>query len=200
MSMKHNKQKENMIKVFGMTNQILTEDLSRIESKYNIELGHTIQVSNQERQQYYSQFDIAVRAEAAEMSQHYEIFYCLEKSIRQLITDTIEEAVGSTWWESSRISDNLKTEVKKRIKREKDTGMTIRSSDPLDFTTFGELSVIICSNWDLFGGILKSPKAVEKIMSSLNSLRGPIAHCSPLAEDEIVRLELSLRDWYRQME
>ena len=195
-----NKKKENLIKVFGMTNQLITEDLVRIERQHNIELCHTMQVSTEEKQQYYSQFDLAIRAEAAEMSKHYELFYCLEKSIRQLITDTIEEAEGVNWWESARISERLKEEVKTRIKREKDSGMTVRSSDPLDFTTFGELSGIICGNWDLFGGILKSPKAVEKIMSSLNSLRGPIAHCSPLAEDEIVRLQLSLRDWYRQME
>ena len=78
--------------------------------------------------------------------------------------------------------------------------MTVRSEDPLDFTTFGELSGIITGNWDLFGGILTSPKAVERIMGNLNSLRGPIAHCSPLAEDEVLRLQLSLRDWFRQME
>ena len=37
-------------------------------------------------------------------------------------------------------------------------------------------------------------------MANLNTLRGPIAHCSMLAEDEIVRLRLSVRDWYRLME
>lgn len=37
-------------------------------------------------------------------------------------------------------------------------------------------------------------------MNSLNLLRGPIAHCSPLAEDEVVRLKLTLKDWFRLME
>ena len=37
-------------------------------------------------------------------------------------------------------------------------------------------------------------------MTSLNQLRGPIAHCSPLAEDEVVRLELTVKDWSRLME
>jgi hypothetical protein len=75
-----------------------------------------------------------------------------------------------------------------------------RSSDELDYTTFGELSVIIASNWAIFGGLFSSRKAVEKVMASLNSLRGPIAHCSPLAEDEIMRLRLTVRDWFRLME
>ena len=78
--------------------------------------------------------------------------------------------------------------------------MTRRSTDELDYSTFGELTVIITSNWDIFGGSLSSRSAVTKVMASLNSLRGPVAHCSPLAEDEVVRLQLAVRDWFRLME
>jgi hypothetical protein len=70
----------------------------------------------------------------------------------------------------------------------------------LDFTNFGELSEIIKANWDVFGGMLSSKKAVETAMARLNSIRGPIAHRSPLAEDEIVRLKLTVRDWFRLMD
>jgi Swt1-like HEPN len=70
----------------------------------------------------------------------------------------------------------------------------------LDYTTFGELSQIIENNWDLFGAILSNVKAVKRVMANLNTLRGPIAHCSPLAEDEVVRLQLSVRDWFRLMQ
>jgi hypothetical protein len=192
--------KDNAIKVFGMTNQLIIEDLSRVEKAHSLELGHVVNNADSEEQLYYSQFDHSVRQEASDMARQYQIFYCLEKSIRELITDTLEDAEGSAWWDSSRINSHLQGEVKKRIKREHDSGMTLRSSEPLDFTTFGELSGIITNNWDLFGGILNSPKAVERIMGNLNSLRGPIAHCSPLAEDEVLRLQLSLRDWFRQME
>lgn len=191
---------DNAIKVFGMTNQIISEDLSRIEKEFDIDLGHSIQVSEREEEQYYTQFDRSVRNEAARMAAHYEIFYCLEKSIRELIIDMLEESEGDGWWDSGRIPQRIHQDVMSRIQREKDTGMTLRSDEPIDFTTFGELSGIICGNWDLFGGVLTSRKAVERIMSQLNSLRGPIAHCSPLAEDEVLRLHITLRDWFRQME
>jgi hypothetical protein len=36
--------------------------------------------------------------------------------------------------------------------------------------------------------------------SSLNMLRSPIAHSSRLARDEVTRLELAIKDWYRLME
>ena len=45
-----------------------------------------------------------------------------------------------------------------------------------------------------------SQKAFSKIMTSLNTLRAPIAHCCILAEDEVVRLKLAVKDWFRLME
>ena len=40
---------------------------------------------------------------------------------------------------------------------------------------------------------------VEANQSHWYTLRGPIAHCSMLAEDEIVRLKLTVKDWFRLM-
>lgn len=40
----------------------------------------------------------------------------------------------------------------------------------------------------------------QQVRAEAEKRRGPIAHCSPLAEDEIVRLRLSVRDWYRLQE
>lgn len=190
---------ENIIKVFGMTNQLVLEDLSQVAKRFDLELGH-VSTTKQAETDYYPQFERSVRSEAAEMARHFEVFYCLEKTIRKLISETLEEAEGPDWWKSVRVIPLVRTEVEKRIKREVDSAMTRRSDDELDYTTFGELSVIICGNWELFGGVLTSQKAVEKIMGNLNSLRGPIAHCSLLAEDEILRLKLAVRDWFRLME
>lgn len=85
-------------------------------------------------------------------------------------------------------------------KREQDNGVTLRSSHPIDYTTFGELGEILKVNWDIFGATFNSKRGVEKVLSSLNLLRGPIAHCAPLAEDEVLRLHLAVRDFYRLME
>ncbi|WP_374324764.1 Swt1 family HEPN domain-containing protein [Aquipseudomonas alcaligenes] len=189
------------IKAFGMTNQMITEDLHRIGSAHSVDLGHAPVVGQAVEDIYYPQFNSSVRAEAAEMSRHYEVFYCLEKTIRELVSDTIEAAENtSAWWQTARVPPNIKAEVSSRMQKELDSAMTRRSSDELDYTTFGELSQLITTNWDIFGGIFSSRKAVEKVMASLNSLRGPIAHCSPLAEDEVLRLQITVRDWFRLME
>jgi hypothetical protein len=189
------------IKAFGMTNQMLAEDLSRISRAHMVELGHLPTLPQTVEDVYYPQFDAAVRATASAMAKHYEVFYSLEKSIRELVAQTIEDAEKrEDWWSSLRVPANIQAEVAGRIQKELDAGVTRRSLDELDYTTFGELSVIIASNWDIFGGLFNSKKAVEKVMASLNALRNPIAHCSPLAEDEELRLQLTVRDWFRLME
>jgi len=189
------------LKRFAMTNQLIEHDLDLVESKYCIDLQRGHQRAVEPDEAYYPQIEQEIRAEAARMAPHYEMFYSLEKTIRALIADALEAAEGANWWDSARIPPNIKAEAEARRQKEIDTGMTPRSDEQLDFTTFGELSGIIKQNWnDVFGGMFSSVKAVERIMSNLNSLRGPIAHCSPLAEDEVVRLRLTVRDWFRLME
>lgn len=188
------------IKAFGMTAQMLRDDLSRLSETHQIDLLGSESAEIVESV-YYPQFDSDIRAEAADMAKHYELFYSLETSIRRLVSSTIEDAEKSEdWWTSQRVPTNIKTEVSTRIQKELDAGVSRRSRDELDYTTFGELAVIISTNWDIFGGIFNSRKAVEKVMASLNALRNPIAHCTPLAEDEQLRLQLTLRDWFRLME
>ena len=188
---------ENHIRSFGMSGFLITDEIRGLEKKFGIELGHAIRPASEEQGEYYPQFEQSVRSEASSMSLHYEMFYCLEKSIRKLICETLEEAAGVNWWQGGKVPANIVKDVNDRIQRERDNGITQRSESAIDYTTFGELSVIITSNWDLFGTIFTSRRAVEKIMTTLNILRGPIAHCCPMAEDEVMRLQLAVKDWFR---
>jgi len=191
---------DTLIRSFGMTGFLVTSELANIEKAFGVELGHTPKLAPDKETDYYPQFEQNIRYEASEMAAHYEVFYCLEKSIRKLITETMEEEEGEQWWGSGRVNSTISEEVERRIKQEVDSGVTKRSLEELDYTTFGELSVIITTNWDIFGAIFNSRKAVEKVMSNLNTLRGPIAHYSRLSNDEIIRLRLTVSDWFRMMQ
>lgn len=187
----------DLIRSFGMSGYMISDELRAIEQRYNLLLGHSTRSVADTPEEYYPQFEQSVRAEAAEMSRHYELFYCLENAIRKLISEALQESAGADWWDSGKVPPAIVKDVKGRAQREIDSGVTRRSDAQIDYTTFGELSVIISSNWDLFGAIFSSQQAVEKVMSSLNLLRGPIAHCCPISDDEIVRLQLTVRDWFR---
>jgi HEPN superfamily Swt1-like protein len=191
---------DHHLRSFGMSGFLITEELKGVETRYGIELGH-VKRGLDDESQYYPQFEQAVRVEAARMSEHYEVFYCLETSIRKLMTDTLSDpdAEGPNWWNSARIPQAIKDVTAERLQKEIDSGVTQRSEKAIDYTTFGELSVIITNNWDLFETIFTSKKAVEKVMRDLNVLRGPIAHCCPITEDEVDRLRLAVKDWFRMM-
>lgn len=194
---------EDHIKAFGMTNMLIESDLDQIEKRHGVTLGRNNNGSNTEEgieSTYFPQFENALRQEAKEMAENYELFYCLEKTIRSMISEMLEAKEGAEWWNNKVIPQHIYGEVKKRMQREREAGITPRSSEPLDFTNFGELGEIIKNNWALFGSVFSNIKAVEKVMFNLNTLRNPIAHCSMLAEDEILRLKISLRDWFRLSE
>lgn len=187
------------VKLFTLANSLTENKLDKVESDLDIDLGRKEKQEIQHKS-FYLQFSSDYRKEADMMAKHYEVFYCLEKSIRSLIVELMEEKFGENWWDE-KVSEELKKNVEKNIKREEDSGFTIRSVEKIDYTTFGELNVLVTSNWEAFEGLFKRGiRAFQKIMNSLNQLRGPIAHCSPLAEDEVVRLELTVKDWFRLME
>lgn len=188
------------LKSFGMTNMLMENDLDKIERKYDITLRErprTTETATDIEETYFPQFAKALREEAAYMAKNYELFYCLEKTIRTQISELLTDQFGEDWWNDNAVPQHIVGEVKNRTQRERDAGITPRSLEPLDYTNFGELGEIIKKNWGIFASVFNNKKAVEKIMFNLNTLRNPIAHCSNLAEDERLRLELSLRDWFR---
>ena len=191
--------RSDLLRSFGMSGYLVSEELKAVENTHHIELGHLPKNTETAEKNYYPQFEESVRAEASTMAVHYEAFYCLEQSIRKLIIETLAEAEPGDWWSSGRIPPDIAKAAEGLIQKEIDSGITRRSDEPIDYTTFGQLAVIINTNWDVFGTIFTSRRAVEKVMASLNMLRGPIAHCSPMTEDEVDRLALTVKDWFRIM-
>lgn len=188
------------LRSFGMSGFLITNEISKIEETFSISLGH---VKNTYKSgtiaDSLSLFEPKIQHESADMAFCYQLFYCLEKSIRDIITNNLGEKVGQSWWESDRVPQVLRDAVKSRRSAEIDSGFTQRSDNLIDFTTFGELENLITKNWDIFQTIFESQRAVQRIMHNLNLLRGPIAHCCPLSDDEKDRLILTVKDWFRQL-
>lgn len=168
---------DEQIKLFGVSNQLLEHDLDKVEKNLGLDLGRGHVATIAQDGSYYPQIESAIRAQAAKMAPHYEVFYSLENTIRRQIIDALE-AVDKNWWDDPQnqyVPPNIKSECETRRQREVDQGLTARSDEYLDYSTFGELSQIIKHNWSIFGQTFNSQKAVEKVMALLNSIRGPIA-------------------------
>jgi hypothetical protein len=139
--------------------------------------------------------------QAARMASYYKLFYLLENEIRSFIVDLLESGDDTNWW-INKVPEIIRQNANKNLERERREGIIPRSDRMIDYTTFGELGEIIRANWNVFGGVFSrhDKVGVEKVLQQLNMLRGPIAHCGVLGEDDVVRLKLVVRNWYRLME
>jgi hypothetical protein len=181
-----------------MTGVQIALDLAKIESRFGVSLGHDARPKSRKTEEY-EQFEHDLRAEAAEMSEFYELFYCLENSIRKMVEEIMVEAEGPDWWKSNRVHEEIRKKTEYDRDKEVESGVTPRSDRLIAYTTFGYLSKLITDNWDLFETVFRSQAAVSRVSSQLNLLRGPIAHCSLTDELEQERLNMMVKSWFRMM-
>lgn len=189
---------EDLIRLFAVNNSVIQAKLDRIKSSLEDGVRKVPQSDRrgEEIERYISQYSENSRNVAEVMASYYMIFHMLENEIRNFVEEVLEEATDDDWWKG-RVPQQVREYAESGRKKEDDEGITNRSDRMIDYITFGHLGEIIKANWETFGGLLSSQRGVERVLKSLNMLRGPIAHCNNLEEDEVDRLFLAIRDWNR---
>jgi len=182
------------LNLFGMRNLLLESDLAKLE-KAGIEIGHVSSIKKDEVVDI-ELFEQDIRIQARKMADFYVYYYCVENTVRRLISERLSEKYGASWWEQ-KVPDGVKTEVIARQQKEKDAVISIRSDDPMYYANFGELIDILNANWGDFSDTIRSKKAMQQVLSQFNMIRNVIAHSCDLNDDEIKRLELLVKDWQR---
>lgn len=182
------------IKLFGMHNLLLETELMKLEGE-GIQIEHKKTILKTEIVDV-ELFESDILQEARKMADFYALYYSLENSIRRLISERLSEKHGANWWKD-KVPPGVQKNVEEKQKEERDTTMSIRSEDPLDYTNFGELIDIFNANWSDFSDTLRSPKAMQTILSQFNKIRNVVAHSCALNEDEITRFKLLVKDWFR---
>lgn len=190
---------EDSVKLFTLNSMLIETDLRSVQKQISEDIGHSETNNESDVANHLTSLPSELKAEAKAMAGHYVSFYCLENYMRQIIEELMNETYQSDWW-PKKIPDQLVQSAKKNRENEEKSGVTPRSEGWLNYLTFGELSEVIKHNWKgCFEQMFSDLNAVQRIMSDLNRLRGPIAHCCLLPEDEIGRLELAVKDLMRQM-
>lgn len=182
------------VRLFGMRNLMLEADLAQLEMG-GIPIEHAATIRRDELVDP-ELFEADIRSSARRMADFYVLYFSLENTLRRLISGRMTEKHGLDWW-NTRVPAGVQAAVADKQKKEKDTPMSIRSDDPLTYTNFGELIDILNANWSDFADTLRSPKATQQILSQFNQIRNVIAHSVELSEDEILRFQLLIRDWFR---
>ena len=118
-----------------------------------------------------NQFTVAASEGAEEMARYYSRLYSLERQMRTIIVDTLSKTHGSTWWETC-VPQGIQETAKQILQKEERTGVTPRSNRFIDYTTLGELGVIVNSNWSEFTGQFKNQQAMSRIIYPFMVLMG----------------------------
>lgn len=187
---------KNSLKAFIASNILVENGLIQIQRDYEIDLGKNV-ARRTPFTDIRMRFKLEIYRDSEIMSRYYAIFYCIERETREIVKDRLSEKFGVEWW-NTKVSEGIRNEVASRMRREIESGIALRSTEPIDFTTFGELASIIESNWEEFTDTFRNKRATNRALSQLNLLRGPIAHNSMFVESEAQRFNIAIEDWLRQ--
>lgn len=134
------------------------------------------------------------------MANTYLMIYLFENSVRNLIKSVLESKYGQSWWDSN-VSKSVKDTVEKRISEENENlWHGKRGAHPIFYTDIAELNSIISKNWDDFKDIIKKEQTwIKHKIEEIKTSRNVMAHNNPLTNDDIQRIEVNFKDWFKQI-
>lgn len=143
-------------------------------------------------------FSLDAQLQARRMGEVYELLYCLENSVRELIERTLSEAHGpEKWW-----TEGIPETIRKRAEERKEEDLKTRWHGPrgdslinyVDFPQYGE---IIDERWEHFEELIGDRDWVTHYFSQMNVSRRALAHAGTLTETDVERMEFDVREWLR---
>ncbi|MCH7998388.1 MAG: hypothetical protein IIA91_02770 [Chloroflexi bacterium] len=144
-------------------------------------------------------FSLQIRNQALRMAEVYTFFFSFENSVRELVESRLREALGSQWWDNG-VPQAVRKKVDLRRDKEKaNRWHQARGGSDIYYADFGDLSRVIISNWELFEDLFPAQDWISSRLDDLEMSRNVIAHNGILADVEVNRIELYLRDWLEQV-
>lgn len=126
----------------------------------------------------------------------YELLFCFENSVRELVETRLKEAFGVDRWWLDGVPDSVRAKAEKLENRERKTPWHgPRGGTRLAYVDFPELGQIITKRWEHFEDLLGNPEWVANFFDETNLGRRAIAHTGVLGRRDADRLASRVRDW-----
>lgn len=143
-------------------------------------------------------FSREAREQAAAMGRVYELLYCLENSIRELVETTLRDAHGpQDWWTKGVDAAIRKAADKRAVDDARARWHGPRGDSLLAYVDFPQYGDIILKEWALFEPLLGDQAWVTSYFAELNRTRRALAHTGRLTEADVERMDVRVRDWLR---
>nr|WP_262922631.1 Swt1 family HEPN domain-containing protein [Brevundimonas diminuta] len=129
----------------------------------------------------------------------YTAVAAFENSVRNLVSTTLLEAKGASWW-SECVSEKIRSAAEKRLEEEKRVRWHVqRGEDPIQFTMLPNLLNIIRQNQECFEPFIPDLDWAASIFDVIEKSRNVIMHSGQLSRRDVARLGTHLRDWSTQV-
>ncbi|MBX3415964.1 MAG: hypothetical protein KF851_00045 [Pirellulaceae bacterium] len=150
-----------------------------------------------ERSLSYDLLDNDRLSTAKRMSYVYTAIHAFENMVRSLVTKAMTEAFPNDWW--SKVPERIQKMAKSRMEEDaKFRWHGARGTDPINYCDFGDLSSIIVTNWSVFEDVVGNMEWAKGVLNTLEKSRNIIMHSGTLANEDIERIGMNIRDWIRQ--
>jgi hypothetical protein len=146
-------------------------------------------------------FAIPVRRSAMYALPAYLAFFCLENSVRELVSERLSEFHGPDWWSSDGVVGvRIRQKVEQRQEKEgRERWHAQRGAHNIQYTDFGDLKSLITNNFADFEDLFPDQNWISSRLDELEASRNIIAHSNVLESREMDRIRLYLQDWIRQV-
>jgi hypothetical protein len=143
-------------------------------------------------------FSLDAQMQARRMGEVYELLYCLENSVRELIERTLREAFGPEEWWTKGVPEPIQRQAEKRKEEDVKTRWHGPRGDSLinyvDFPQYGDL---ISDQWEHFEDLIGDRDWMTHYFAEMNISRRALAHAGTLTENDVERMEFDVREWLR---
>jgi hypothetical protein len=106
------------------------------------------------------------------MGEVYELLYCLENSLRELIEGTLREALGPEDWWTQGVPEGIPRQAEKRKQEDVKTRWHVLRGDSLiNYVDFPQYGDIISEKWEHFEDLIGDRDWVMHYFSEMNISR-----------------------------
>lgn len=143
-------------------------------------------------------FSFEQRLQARRMGRFYELLYCLENSVRELVERTLREVFGpEEWW-----SNGVSTAIRKSAEKRKQDDLKARWHGPrgeslINYVDFPQYADIMVNQWEHFDELIGDQDWLVNYFAEMNRTRRALAHTGTLTETDVERMEFRVREWVR---
>jgi len=145
----------------------------------------------------FDYLDADLLSEAQRMSVVYAALHSFENAVRATVTKAMAEKHGESWW--NKAPDRIRKVAKSRMDEDsKFRWHGARGATEINYCDFGDLSSIVVTNWEVFEGLLGNLEWAKAALNALEKSRNIVMHGGSLANEDIERIGMNIRDWIRQ--